>query len=83
MLFGLLVKGQKAKVLTRVLPCLGVLFHWTMDGREKVVWLLIDGLGDVTLPVFGDRTPLEVAHVPWLDSIAGAAGLVRCFSVIP
>jgi 2,3-bisphosphoglycerate-independent phosphoglycerate mutase len=39
--------------------------------REKVVWLLIDGIGDISLTMFGDRTPLEVAHVPWLDSIAG------------
>mmetsp|Transcript_32653 Transcript_32653/g.82862 ORF Transcript_32653/g.82862 Transcript_32653/m.82862 type:complete len:503 (-) Transcript_32653:247-1755(-) len=43
-------------------------------GAEKVLMLLVDGIGDVTLPAFGDRTPLEVAHVPFLDAIA-AAGL--------
>lgn len=38
---------------------------------EKVLMVLIDGLGDVAIPAFGDRTPLEVAHVPFLDAIAG------------
>jgi len=40
---------------------------------ERVCFLLVDGIGDVTIPAFGDRTPLEVAHVPFLDAIAGAA----------
>ncbi|KAF5840262.1 2,3-bisphosphoglycerate-independent phosphoglycerate mutase-domain-containing protein [Dunaliella salina] len=41
---------------------------------EKILFLLVDGIGDCTIPAFGDRTPLEVAHVPFLDAIA-AAGL--------
>lgn len=39
--------------------------------KERVLLLHVDGLGDVTIPAFGDRTPLEVAHVPFLDAIAG------------
>jgi hypothetical protein len=38
---------------------------------EKILFLLVDGIGDCTIPAFGDRTPLEVAHVPFLDAIAG------------
>lgn len=40
--------------------------------REKVLFLLVDGIGDVSIPAFGDRTPLEVAHTPALDAIASA-----------
>ena len=39
---------------------------------EKVVILIVDGLGDITIPALGDRTPLEVSHVPTMDAIAGA-----------
>ena len=49
---------------------------------EKVVLVIIDGIGDLTIPAFGDRTPLEVAHVPTLDAIAGVSlGLKKrvCF----
>jgi hypothetical protein len=38
---------------------------------DKLVLVLIDGVGDVTLPAFGDATPLQVAHTPNLDCIAG------------
>lgn len=40
----------------------------------KVALVLIDGVGDVTIPAFGNRTPLQVAHTPNMDVIA-AAGL--------
>lgn len=40
---------------------------------ERIILLIIDGLGDVTIPELGDRTPLEVAHTPCLDAIAGQA----------
>mgnify|MGYP001807901586 CR=1 FL=1 len=39
--------------------------------RGKVLLLIIDGVGDVSIPAFGDRTPLQVAHTPNLDAIAG------------
>jgi 2,3-bisphosphoglycerate-independent phosphoglycerate mutase len=38
---------------------------------ERVVLVIVDGVGDVSIPAWGDRTPLEVAHVPYLDAIAG------------
>lgn len=41
----------------------------------RVVLLIVDGIGDVSVPEFGDRTPLEVAHVPHLDAIAGVGGV--------
>lgn len=37
----------------------------------KVLLLIVDGIGDVTIPAFGDRTPLQVAHTPYLDAVAG------------
>ncbi|KAK9802767.1 hypothetical protein WJX73_010854 [Symbiochloris irregularis] len=39
-----------------------------------IAFILIDGLGDVTIPSFGQRTPLQAAHTPILDAVA-AAGL--------
>ena len=42
----------------------------------RVVLVLIDGVGDVTIPAFGDRTPLQVAHTPNLDAVAGARARV-------
>jgi hypothetical protein len=39
---------------------------------DKIVLVLIDGVGDVTIPAFGDRTPLQVAHTPNMDCVAGA-----------
>lgn len=38
---------------------------------DKIVLVLIDGVGDVTIPAFGDQTPLQVAHTPNMDCIAG------------
>ncbi|KAJ0448709.1 putative phosphoglycerate mutase (2,3-diphosphoglycerate-independent) [Helianthus annuus] len=40
--------------------------------RKRVVFVLIDGLGDVSIPRFGYKTPLEAAKVPNLDAIASA-----------
>lgn len=40
--------------------------------KRRVAFVLIDGLGDVSLPRFGYRTPLQVAKVPNLDAIASA-----------
>jgi 2,3-diphosphopglycerate-independent phosphoglycerate mutase len=38
----------------------------------RVVLLLIDGLGDVSVPSLGDRTPLQAARTPALDALASA-----------
>ncbi len=40
---------------------------------SKVLLLVVDGIGDVTIPALGDRTPLQVAHTPFLDALAGTA----------
>lgn len=40
--------------------------------KKRVAFVLIDGLGDVSLPKFGFMTPLQVAKVPNLDAIASA-----------
>ncbi|KAF6175128.1 hypothetical protein GIB67_022809 [Kingdonia uniflora] len=40
--------------------------------KERVAFVLIDGLGDVSLPRLGYRTPLQVAKTHNLDAIASA-----------
>ena len=40
--------------------------------KRRVAFVLIDGLGDVSLPRFGYKTPLKVASIPNLDAIASA-----------
>ncbi|KAK3217885.1 hypothetical protein Dsin_011855 [Dipteronia sinensis] len=40
--------------------------------KKRVAFVLIDGLGDVSLPKLGFKTPLQAANVPNLDSIASA-----------
>jgi 2,3-bisphosphoglycerate-independent phosphoglycerate mutase len=46
---------------------------------DKVILVIIDGIGDVTIPAFGDRTPLQVAHTSNLDCIAG---VLYCFAAM-
>lgn len=40
--------------------------------RRRVAFVLIDGLGDVSLPRFGYKSPLQVANIPNMDAIASA-----------
>ncbi|KAI8148827.1 2,3-bisphosphoglycerate-independent phosphoglycerate mutase-domain-containing protein [Fennellomyces sp. T-0311] len=42
--------------------------------RQKLLLLLIDGLGDVAIPQLDYQTPLQAAKTPWLDRLA-AGGL--------
>ncbi|MBA0783684.1 hypothetical protein Gotri_001355 [Gossypium trilobum] len=42
------------------------------DSKRRVAFILIDGLGDVSIPKFGCKTPLQAANVPNLDAIASA-----------
>ncbi|KAL6045323.1 Metalloenzyme domain-containing protein [Balamuthia mandrillaris] len=46
----------------------------TTAAKQKVVFILIDGLGDVSLPSLGNKTTLEHADVPHMDGLA-AGGL--------
>ncbi|MGH8034994.1 MAG: hypothetical protein ACREO9_07205, partial [Lysobacterales bacterium] len=45
---------------------------------RRCVFIIVDGLGDLPVPVFGQLTPLEAARTPTLDRLAqaGACGLV-------
>ncbi|MGI8785021.1 MAG: 2,3-bisphosphoglycerate-independent phosphoglycerate mutase [Acidobacteriota bacterium] len=49
-----------------------------MTSRRRGLVLIQDGLGDWPVPELGDRTPLEAARKPVMDSLitAGAAGLI-------
>lgn len=44
----------------------------------RVVLVIIDGLGDVSVPSLGDETPLQAAATPCLDALAaaGVSGLL-------
>ena len=42
-----------------------------MPPPRGIAFVLIDGLGDVSIPELGNRTPLEAAHTPFLDALAG------------
>ncbi|GAB4817188.1 hypothetical protein N2152v2_004234 [Parachlorella kessleri] len=39
---------------------------------ERLAFVLIDGIGDVTIPALGSRTPLQAATVPYLNAVAAA-----------
>ncbi|MCU7933349.1 MAG: 2,3-bisphosphoglycerate-independent phosphoglycerate mutase [Candidatus Thiodiazotropha sp. (ex Dulcina madagascariensis)] len=45
---------------------------------HKGLMIILDGLGDRGIPAFGGKTPLEVAEIPNMDSLAsaGQCGLV-------
>lgn len=49
------------------------------ESKTKYIILVPDGMGDVPIPELEDRTPLEVAHTPWMDAMAsaGVIGLTR------
>lgn len=38
---------------------------------KKIVTVLIDGIGDLSHSIFNYRTPLQIAHTPFLDALAG------------
>jgi len=42
------------------------------DQRLPMVLLVLDGLGDRSIPALGGRTPAEAAHTPNLDSLAAS-----------
>lgn len=46
--------------------------------RSRVAFVLVDGIGDVSIPSLRGRTPLEAAAAPGLDAVAaaGVAGLM-------
>jgi 2,3-bisphosphoglycerate-independent phosphoglycerate mutase len=54
---------------------------WPNNGKVSIVLLVLDGVGDVRHPDFGDRTPLEAAHKPNLDRLAAGSALGRIIPV--
>ena len=47
------------------------------DPTTGLAFVLIDGIGDVSIPELGNRTPLEAAHCPNLDAIAGSSSCTQ------
>jgi 2,3-diphosphopglycerate-independent phosphoglycerate mutase len=46
--------------------------HPPQQPKRRVAFVLIDGVGDVSIPRIGFKTPLQAAKVPNLDAIASA-----------
>ena len=49
--------------------------------KERIAFVLIDGLGDIHIPALASLTPLEAADTPVMDAIAGVSrllSLVNC-----
>lgn len=46
---------------------------------KKIIYVILDGLGDLPHPDLGNRTPLETAQTPYLDNLAkaGQTGLMH------
>ena len=49
-----------------------------MASKTKVLFVLIDGLGDVAVPALDHRTPLAAATTGFMDLVASAS-LPTCF----
>ena len=43
----------------------------TAPNRERIAFVLVDGLADIHIPAMADLTPLEAADTPTFDAIAG------------
>jgi 2,3-bisphosphoglycerate-independent phosphoglycerate mutase len=39
--------------------------------QRKIVFVLIDGLGDISLPILSNQTTLQYAKTPNFDKLAG------------
>jgi 2,3-bisphosphoglycerate-independent phosphoglycerate mutase len=48
-----------------------------------LLYVCLDGLGDDPIPEFGDRTPLEAADTPFLDSLAARGRTGNVITVAP
>lgn len=44
--------------------------HREIHMKRKIVFVLIDGIGDVSIPSIGCETPVERGQTPVLDSIS-------------
>ena len=43
----------------------------SIQTSAKLVFVLIDGVGDVNSPKLGSKTPLHAAHTSYLAAISG------------
>jgi 2,3-bisphosphoglycerate-independent phosphoglycerate mutase len=50
-------------------------------GNLKLIYILLDGIGDLPHPLLGNSTPLEVAHTPNLDKLASNGCMGNVISV--
>ena len=50
---------------------------------SRVVWVQLDGLGDLSVEKYGHRTPLCEAFTPFLDLLARAGSSGLCDPVEP
>jgi len=46
-------------------------------GPRQLLYLVLDGLGDVPCPALDDRTPLEAARLPHFDRLAAGGAVYR------
>src|SRR5437762_13535737 len=54
-----------------------------LENASKIVLLVMDGVGDLPHPDHSQKTPLEAARTPNLDSLAPRAAMGRLLPVAP
>lgn len=47
-----------------------------LSNDQKIIFLVLDGLGDIPNPLFSYQTPLEAARKPNMDDLAGKTGIL-------
>ena len=52
----------------------------TLSNASRIVFLIMDGVGDIPNPDHAYMTPLEAARKPNMDRLAVERGVSRCFS---
>jgi len=50
--------------------------HLILSNDNKIIFLILDGLGDIPDPAHSHRTPLEAANKPNIDSLAVERGVL-------
>ena len=47
-----------------------------LNNDKKVIFLILDGVGDIPNPEFSHQTPLEAAKKPNMDDLAARTGVL-------
>ncbi len=65
--------GIKQKLLGKILEK-----YYKMKKMKKIIFIICDGMGDLPIKEFGNKTPLEAAPTPNMDRLAknGATGIM-------